>query len=97
MHTIRSEKGNIWLECHVGFVDQPERDKVQAMTRQSLNDAAHWRDRAAETRVLSEAMTNPTTKSTMLTLANDYDKLADRALERAADDMTRGVRPVPTI
>ena len=51
------------------------------MTRQNLNDAAHWRDRAAETRVLSEVMTNPETKSTMLKLANDYDVLADRALQ----------------
>jgi hypothetical protein len=65
------------------------------MTRQSLNDAAHWRDRAAETRVLSEVMTNPETKSTMLKLANDYDTLADRALQRAAHVMPHGVRPVP--
>jgi hypothetical protein len=43
------------------------------MTRQNLNDAAHWRDRAAETRVLSEVMINPETKSTMLKQANDYD------------------------
>jgi hypothetical protein len=66
------------------------------MTRQNLNDAAHWRDRAAETRVLSEVMTNPETKSTMLKLANDYDVLADRALQRAAHVMTAGVGPIPT-
>ena len=66
------------------------------MTRQNLNEPAHWRDRAAETRVLSEVMTNAETKSTMLKLANDYDTLADRALQRAAHVMTRGVRPVPT-
>jgi hypothetical protein len=61
------------------------------MTRQNLNDAAHWRDRAAETRVLSEVMINPETKSTMLKLANDYDTLADRALQRVAHVMTRGI------
>jgi hypothetical protein len=65
------------------------------MTRQNLNDAAHWRDRAAETRVLSEVMINPETKSTMLKQANDYDTLADRALQRAAHVMTRGIRAVP--
>jgi hypothetical protein len=39
-------------------------------------DPKHWLDRAAEMRALSEAMA-------MLRLADDYDKLADRAAARA--------------
>jgi hypothetical protein len=54
------------------------------MTLQGLNDAKHWRDRAAEMRVLSREMKDLETQSTMLKLANDYDNLADRAEDRAA-------------
>jgi hypothetical protein len=56
------------------------------MTLQGLNDAKHWRDRAAEMRVLSCEMKEFETRTLMLNLANDYDKLADRAEVRAAHD-----------
>jgi len=49
------------------------------MTLQALNDAKHWRDRAAEMRVLSREMKDFEARTLMLKLANDYDKLADRA------------------
>ena len=49
------------------------------MTLQALNDAKHWRDRAAEMRVLSGEMKDFEAQTLMLKLANDYDKLADRA------------------
>ena len=54
------------------------------MTLQCLNDAKHWRDRAAEMRVLSDEMKDLEVRSLILRLANDYDKLADRAEDRAA-------------
>jgi len=61
------------------------------MTLQGLNDAKHWRDRAAEMRVLSGEMKDFEARTLMLKLANDYDKLADRAEDRAARD-----RPGPS-
>jgi hypothetical protein len=65
------------------------------MTLQGLNDAKHWRDRAAEMRVLSGEMKDPEAQSMMLKLANDYDGLADRAEDRAAHDWRLGPSPRP--
>jgi hypothetical protein len=46
-----------------------------------VNDPKHWRDRAAEMRALSlsDTMQDAETNAIMLRLADDYDKLADRA------------------
>jgi hypothetical protein len=49
----------------------------------SYNDSKHWRDRAAEMRALADAMKEADTAAIMLRLANDYDKLADRAEARS--------------
>jgi hypothetical protein len=59
------------------------------MTLQGLNDAKHWRDRAAEMRVLSGEMHDAETQSMMINLANDYDKLADQAEGRAGHNAPR--------
>jgi len=56
------------------------------MTLQGIYDAKHWRDRAAEMRVLSADMKDFEARTLMLKLANDYDKIADRAEDRAARD-----------
>src|SRR5262249_30431879 len=56
------------------------------MALQGINDAKHWRDRAAEMRALSDEMKDVEVRSLILRLANDYDKLADRAEDRAAHD-----------
>ena len=45
----------------------------------NVNDPKHWLDRAAEMRALSDTMQDAETKAIMLRLADDYDKLADRA------------------
>jgi hypothetical protein len=47
-----------------------------------FNDAKHWQDRAAELRAIAEPMVEDGIKASMLRLANDYDKLADRAERR---------------
>ena len=47
-----------------------------------VDDPKHWYDRAAEMRVLSDSMKGDETKATMRRLADDYDKLGDRAAER---------------
>ena len=56
------------------------------MALQGIYDSRHWRDRAAEMRALSCDMRDFEARTLMLKLANDYDKLADRAEDRAARD-----------
>ena len=51
-----------------------------------INDSKHWRDLAAEMRVLSTTMHDVETIAIMLRLADDYDILADRAEARAGHD-----------
>ena len=48
-----------------------------------INNPKRWHDRAAEMRVLSETMNDVEARATMLRLADDYDKMADRAEARA--------------
>jgi hypothetical protein len=48
-----------------------------------LNDAKQWQVRAVKMRALAERLGNPNAARLMHDLANDYDKLADRAEERA--------------
>jgi hypothetical protein len=48
-----------------------------------VNDPKHWRDRAAEMRVLAVSASDMNTMAIMLRLADDYDRLADRAAMRA--------------
>jgi len=47
-----------------------------------FNDPDHWRQRAEESRILAEQMSDETEKKTMLGIADDYDKLAVRAAQR---------------
>ena len=49
------------------------------MSARLLNDARHWRDRAAQIRALSDWMSDAQTRARILKLANDYDKLAEQA------------------
>jgi hypothetical protein len=55
------------------------------MMTQSAIDPKHWHDRAAEMRVLSDAVLDDQAKSSMLKLADDYDRLGDRAAKRLDD------------
>jgi hypothetical protein len=50
----------------------------------SINDPKHWLDRAKEARALAEQIGDPEAKRTMLKNADDYERLAQRAEERAA-------------
>ena len=47
-----------------------------------FSDPEHWRQRAEESRVLAEQMSDETSRQMMLRIADDYDKLAVRAAMR---------------
>jgi hypothetical protein len=47
-----------------------------------INDPKHWRQRAEEARVHAEDVFDPEAKKTMLRIAEDYEKLAERAEQR---------------
>ena len=55
------------------------------MACKTFDDPQHWYERAAEMRALADEMRELETRAMMLKLADDYDKLADRAAERAGD------------
>jgi hypothetical protein len=47
--------------------------------RSVIEDATHWRARARETRALADQMSDEVSRKTMLQIADDYDRLAERA------------------
>ena len=49
-----------------------------------LKDPAHWRERAEEARRVAETLTDPKARRTMQEIAASYERLAERALMRAA-------------
>jgi predicted Rossmann-fold nucleotide-binding protein len=49
-----------------------------------INDPEHWRERAEGARKFAEQMTDDAAKQAMLRIAEDYEKLAERATVRAA-------------
>jgi hypothetical protein len=53
------------------------------MTASHIDDPAYYRNWAEEIRTLSGAMKNIETKAQMARLALDYEKLAERAAQRA--------------
>jgi hypothetical protein len=55
------------------------------MAASFINDAEHWRKRAEEARTLADQMNDENSKQTMLRIAADYDRLAERAEGRAKD------------
>ena len=50
--------------------------------RMLINDAGRWRRRAEEARALAKKMNGDQAKVAMLGVADDYDKIAQRAEER---------------
>jgi hypothetical protein len=47
-----------------------------------INDPAHWRRRAEETRTIAEQMSDLQSKDAMLRIAKDYERLAERVEQR---------------
>ena len=49
----------------------------------SVDDPNHWRGRAEEARTLADEMSDEVSKQMMLSIAADYERLAERAALRA--------------
>ena len=54
------------------------------MSSGHINDAEHWRKRADEMRQLAQGLKDDDATATMLRIAEDYDRLAERAMQRSA-------------
>jgi hypothetical protein len=53
------------------------------MVSHFINEPQHWRARAEEARVLANQMNDSESKDAMLRIAEDYERLAQRAEDRA--------------
>jgi hypothetical protein len=51
-----------------------------------LNDPAHWRRRAQETRSIADRLDDPVAKQTMLEVAQHYEQIATIAETRVVAD-----------
>jgi len=51
-----------------------------------FDDPEHWRQRAEEARVLAEQMSDAASREMMLGIAKDYERLAERAEQRAREE-----------
>jgi hypothetical protein len=50
---------------------------VHLLMKRSINDPAHWRQRAEEARRIAEQLADAVAKQTMLDIARSYDNLAE--------------------
>ena len=50
-----------------------------------INDPEHWRQRAEQMRALAQEIGDAQTQQTMLQLARDYERLAQRAVQRSGE------------
>ncbi len=60
-----------------------------------VHDAAYWRSKAEETRAIAAGMQDPPTKTTMLNIADSYDRMARHAdaIAEAERALGRVVKP----
>jgi hypothetical protein len=53
------------------------------------DDPEHWHVRAAEARALAEKMSDPEGRKAMMEIAEKYDRVAARALERISANRSK--------
>jgi hypothetical protein len=59
----------------------------------SRSDPEHWRKRAEDARALARLMSDPVGKEAMMEIADRYDRLAARAVERLAQSAQGPTKP----
>jgi len=57
----------------------------------ALHNAEYWRNRAEEARAVATQMKDAHTKAVMLQIAQDYEKLAERAEQRESEQRPQNV------
>jgi hypothetical protein len=57
-----------------------------------INDEKHWLDRAAEMKALAEACSDPGLRAKMVSLVDAYTRMADNAMHRQLDELSRKTR-----
>jgi predicted DNA-binding ribbon-helix-helix protein len=62
------------------FVFNNSRDAAPIASRRIAPDSQHLRSRAEECRVLAGSLTDAETQATLLRIADDYDRMADRLI-----------------
>jgi hypothetical protein len=71
------------LEAEAAAERRPTAAGGAEMPASFINDPAHWRRRAEEARTIAEQMGDLQSKDAMLRIAKDYERLAERAEQRA--------------
>ena len=56
------------------------------MPSHPFDDPKHWRQRAEQARALAEQMSDAPSREMMLGIAKDYERLAERAEQRALEE-----------
>jgi hypothetical protein len=89
-----SRRGRHQLEAEALFCWTPKGDRTMILpgtgtampSAHFINDSEHWRKRAEEMRTLADDMRDLVARATMLRIADDYEKLALRADQRASGE-----------
>ena len=76
------------LRCH-----EVTTDGGGGMISHFINEPDHWRARSEEARNRANQMNDPESKDAMLRIADDYERLANRAEPRAAGRLPNWMKP----